>query len=192
MECEEIKGVIPKYFNHTASEEEIKLVEEHLCVCHDCRASLGALMDKLTISEESKPLETAQASEMEYIPLESKDATFPPPAESIPEPVAEIQPAKPEVEEAPPNVLADEKEDMVSENIEPAVVESLQQPQPEEPEAKTSEPIYEEPTQKNEAYSLDKLPLEKEKSGIFEYVILFAGIIVFAVFLYLLLKGRTL
>jgi len=52
MECSKIKEVIPKYFNHTASEEEIKTVEEHLCVCHDCRTALGELMDKTTDSEQ--------------------------------------------------------------------------------------------------------------------------------------------
>jgi len=45
MDCEDIKKIIPCYFQHTASEEEIKQVEEHLCVCHDCRAVLGELMD---------------------------------------------------------------------------------------------------------------------------------------------------
>jgi len=48
MNCDEIKKIIPRYFQHTAGEEEMKKVEEHLCVCHDCRLALGELMDKLT------------------------------------------------------------------------------------------------------------------------------------------------
>ena len=46
MNCEEIKKIIPKYFQHQASDEEIKSVEEHLCICHTCRTELGELMDK--------------------------------------------------------------------------------------------------------------------------------------------------
>jgi hypothetical protein len=54
MSCEEIKKLLTKYVQHTANEEEIKKVEEHLCVCHDCRTSLGQLMDKLDESEDAK------------------------------------------------------------------------------------------------------------------------------------------
>lgn len=46
MDCEEIKKIIPRYYNHTAAEEEIKKVEEHLCICHNCRTNLSELMDK--------------------------------------------------------------------------------------------------------------------------------------------------
>ncbi len=46
MNCEDIKKIIPKYFRHQASEAEIKMVEEHLCICHNCRTDLGELMDK--------------------------------------------------------------------------------------------------------------------------------------------------
>ena len=46
MKCEEIKKIIPKYFQHTASEQETKEVEEHLCVCSNCRADLSNLMDR--------------------------------------------------------------------------------------------------------------------------------------------------
>lgn len=53
MECAEIKKIIPQYFQHTASEEEIQAVEEHLCVCHDCRTILGELMDKASSGEEA-------------------------------------------------------------------------------------------------------------------------------------------
>jgi hypothetical protein len=58
MDCEEIKKIIPKYFQHSASEEEIREVEEHLCICHDCRTTLGELMDKLAEPQESQPADT--------------------------------------------------------------------------------------------------------------------------------------
>ncbi|MCK4917795.1 MAG: hypothetical protein KAS51_06250 [Candidatus Omnitrophica bacterium] len=45
MSCEEIKKIIPKYFKHQACDVEIKMVEEHLCICHNCRTELGKLMD---------------------------------------------------------------------------------------------------------------------------------------------------
>ena len=64
MECEEIKKIIPRYFQHTASEEEIKKVEEHLCVCHDCRTTLGELMDKLSEPDSSE----VQKEDKESIP----------------------------------------------------------------------------------------------------------------------------
>ena len=60
MECEKIKEIIPKYFKHTVSEEEIQLVEEHLCICHDCRTILGELMDK---AEETSPQTPEKAEE---------------------------------------------------------------------------------------------------------------------------------
>ena len=59
MECAEIKKIIPKYFQHTASEEEIRLVEEHLCSCHDCRTILGELMD----NAEKTPLQVSEKAE---------------------------------------------------------------------------------------------------------------------------------
>jgi len=51
MECGKVRQIIPKYFQHVASEEEIQTVEEHLCVCHDCRTALGELMDKASSAE---------------------------------------------------------------------------------------------------------------------------------------------
>lgn len=46
MDCEEIKNIIPLYIKHTATEEEISKVEEHLCVCDTCRQHLAQLMNK--------------------------------------------------------------------------------------------------------------------------------------------------
>lgn len=46
MSCEDIKPIIPSYINHTAKDAEISKVEEHLCVCNQCREYLSQLMDK--------------------------------------------------------------------------------------------------------------------------------------------------
>jgi len=46
MDCKKIKSIIPRYVNHSATEEEISVVEEHLCVCHECRQYLSDFFDK--------------------------------------------------------------------------------------------------------------------------------------------------
>ncbi|MFA5272392.1 MAG: zf-HC2 domain-containing protein [Candidatus Omnitrophota bacterium] len=52
MNCDEIKTIIPAYIKHTATEDEILKVEEHLCVCNDCREFLGQTMDRPNTNEE--------------------------------------------------------------------------------------------------------------------------------------------
>lgn len=49
MDCAQIKQIIPTYVNHTASQDQINDVEEHLCVCDSCRQHLQKVMDKDTI-----------------------------------------------------------------------------------------------------------------------------------------------
>ncbi len=46
MNCEEIKAIIPSYIKHTATDQDIAKVEEHLCICDTCRQHLAQLMDK--------------------------------------------------------------------------------------------------------------------------------------------------
>lgn len=46
MECKRIKEIIPQYVGHDASGQDIQLVEEHLCICQDCRDYLGGLLDR--------------------------------------------------------------------------------------------------------------------------------------------------
>ncbi|MDD4183263.1 MAG: zf-HC2 domain-containing protein [Candidatus Omnitrophica bacterium] len=46
MSCEEIKSIIPLYIKHTATDQDISKVEEHLCICDTCRQHLAQLMDK--------------------------------------------------------------------------------------------------------------------------------------------------
>ncbi|MFA5272042.1 MAG: zf-HC2 domain-containing protein [Candidatus Omnitrophota bacterium] len=54
MNCDEIKTIIPAYIKHTAAEDEISKVEEHLCVCNECREFLGQTMDRPNTAEEKK------------------------------------------------------------------------------------------------------------------------------------------
>ncbi|MBU0694328.1 MAG: zf-HC2 domain-containing protein [Candidatus Omnitrophica bacterium] len=53
MDCEKIKEIIPAYIKHTALEEDAEKVEEHLCICHDCRQSLSQCIDKTPPSKVS-------------------------------------------------------------------------------------------------------------------------------------------
>ncbi len=46
MDCEKIREIIPQYVNHSSSEENTQLIEEHLCICEGCREYLGNLLDK--------------------------------------------------------------------------------------------------------------------------------------------------
>jgi len=46
MSCEEIKTIIPSYIKHTATDQDISKVEEHLCICDSCRQHLAQLMDR--------------------------------------------------------------------------------------------------------------------------------------------------
>lgn len=62
MECESIKKLIPSYISHTASGEEIKNVEEHLCICNACREYLAKVMDN-DIPEENKIADSVHAPE---------------------------------------------------------------------------------------------------------------------------------
>jgi hypothetical protein len=89
MDCDKIKELIPAYFNHKASEEEVKMVEEHLCICHQCRTLLGQLMDsdapdegfkpdpkddqqkKGPQADEEKPLSEKDSAGIEYIPAKN-------------------------------------------------------------------------------------------------------------------------
>lgn len=64
MDCEVIKEIIPAYIDHSASEEEIKIVEEHLCVCNDCRQHLGQCMEILKpVPKETKPQESINSTQ---------------------------------------------------------------------------------------------------------------------------------
>ncbi|MDD4294038.1 MAG: zf-HC2 domain-containing protein [Candidatus Omnitrophica bacterium] len=45
MNCENIKKIIPRYISHNASNDEINMVEEHLCICDKCRTLLADSMD---------------------------------------------------------------------------------------------------------------------------------------------------
>jgi len=133
MDCKEIEKILPRYFNHTASEEEIKSVEEHLCICHKCRVALGKLMDQLGGAQEPSAVE-GEAEEMEIIPqgeeiTPSKKKKEPKKEKTIPEEEEkekELQPTSEEetmeyfpgkdIEEAAPTqgFPSEEKEEAIS------------------------------------------------------------------------------
>ena len=46
MDCKGIKRIIPDYITHAASEDDVQKVEEHLCICQECRDYLSRLLDK--------------------------------------------------------------------------------------------------------------------------------------------------
>ncbi len=111
MSCEEIRKLLTKYVQHTANEEEVTKVEEHLCVCHDCRTSLGRLMDELEesregkISPESKKQEKSE-NDFEIIP------SGPSPEEKIEKPDEKVaEESEPEGKKArqEPEKKSDEK-----------------------------------------------------------------------------------
>lgn len=58
MICTEIKDIIPKYVKHDLAEAEITQVEEHLCVCNECRLFLSQFMDKPVLASEKQKPET--------------------------------------------------------------------------------------------------------------------------------------
>lgn len=73
MICEEIKDIIPKYVKHDMQEPEITQVEEHLCVCNECRLFLSQFMDKPALAfEKQKP-----ATHDEISPIEPTKKTLP-------------------------------------------------------------------------------------------------------------------
>lgn len=86
MDCAEVRGLLQAYITHTAGEEEVKAVEEHLCVCNECRVYLGECMDKRSYPKEEKKPEPEPKLE--------------PQPELEPEPQPELQPepqAEPEI-----------------------------------------------------------------------------------------------
>lgn len=53
VNCDEIKSLIPGYIKHSVEEEDAKKIEEHLCVCEQCRKHLAVYMDKIEHHEKS-------------------------------------------------------------------------------------------------------------------------------------------
>ena len=145
MDCEEVKRIIPSYFQHSANEEEIKKVEEHLCVCHDCRTTLGQLMDNLTDTKE----ETAKEPPLEPKPQENKPESSSEegmvyyPGENIDsskeKPVSETTP-----EPEPLNLSQEENQE---ESIEPPLEPPEEKPEiiPKEPEKPIEKETLPEP-----------------------------------------------
>ncbi|MCM8786554.1 MAG: zf-HC2 domain-containing protein [Candidatus Omnitrophica bacterium] len=55
MDCSEVRKIIPEYVNHTITEDRTTEVEEHLCICNDCRQFLNNFIDNPSKSPTSKP-----------------------------------------------------------------------------------------------------------------------------------------
>lgn len=244
MDCQEIKNIIPRYFKHTASEDEIKLVEEHLCICHECRTTLGELMDTMdepSSNEKSENLqpqenlaadntdktpeftpkepEKSEDEEIEYFSADEAkipDSTIKPSLENVPkepepepkleplpEPVPEPEP-EPELEPEPepepvPEPEPEPEPEPVPEPVpepEPDNEPSFQEPSP-EPELKPKpdagslgpEKSFKDEYSADQDYSLDEIPIDNNKLGVFEYTCLGIGVITLGVLFYLLLKG---
>ncbi|MFA7677676.1 MAG: zf-HC2 domain-containing protein [Candidatus Omnitrophota bacterium] len=217
MECEEIKRIIPRYFQHTATEDEIRQVEEHLCICHDCRATLGELMDKLTEEPQSNKADSAEVSKepltpsggMEYFPgkdvkdLEKAISNEPlekgilneksePQKQEIPEPKLEFKqepgPALPKEPEISHQADVDFQQKPLPKD-EP--VSSARKPKKEFAESSPglSFSIGASPQDKEPQYSLDKVPLNQGKVGPLEYAALAIGFIVCVTLIFLLIRG---
>jgi len=71
MSCEEIKTIIPSYIKHTATDQDISKVEEHLCICDACRQHLAQLMDKPS----TIPVTAPQTESLPEIPIK-KDSNI--------------------------------------------------------------------------------------------------------------------
>jgi len=191
MECEKIKELIPRYFNHTASEEEIKKVEEHLCLCHDCRTLLGELMDK-EAGDKEQPSGESQSEQMQMFSYD--DIAGIPPDEPVKEDVqpdkgpakpqpSDESPSEPETKEGmeyfpakdfeeilkkPPEPIEDVSAEEADTTPEPEVdKEALAKPSESQPESKSSF----EPIQDQEPSLPDESPQEEQEAGKQEEVI---------------------
>ena len=164
MDCEEIKKIIPRYFQHSATEEEIKKVEEHLCVCHDCRTTLGELMDKLSSPADSD----APAQEQESLPSSQETNTE---SEVAQESLLQSQASdKPEKDESEPKVAQvpdvdlgmnpDDGDRSVSEESDSVVSKEPAQVPEEKLEAREYEPP--EPASSSEPDEKIKAPKEEQ------------------------------
>ena len=54
VDCSKIKSIIPGYIQHTVSMDDIRSVEEHLCICQSCREYLGSFLEKQDIARADK------------------------------------------------------------------------------------------------------------------------------------------
>ncbi len=59
MECPELRKDFPFYVRHQLSEEKVQILEEHLCVCQECRDFLSNLLDHKELLNEPLPQQPA-------------------------------------------------------------------------------------------------------------------------------------
>lgn len=94
MDCEGIKNLMPDYIRHTASPEDTTKVEEHLCICNNCRETLAKIMDKEDILSTNEDTSGPLLEEENILEI-SPDPELPPP----------IPPAVPESSELKPDIV---------------------------------------------------------------------------------------
>ncbi|MFH1504449.1 MAG: hypothetical protein ABIH08_03555 [Candidatus Omnitrophota bacterium] len=186
MDCQEIKKIIPRYFQHIAVEEEVKSVEEHLCVCHECRLTLGKLMDK--VDEDSEALEQGEGKENILIIPETTS------------PLPEFENNSPEEELLIINT-AEDKLKLIPESEESELAIEKEETTPNQeiietlPETKEAAELdlekKEQLPPENEDSDLAKIPTLKKnnKLGKLEYVSLVIGVSILGFIAYLFLKG---
>ncbi len=94
MDCRGVREIIPAYIKHTASEEEVKAVEEHLCVCEECRHYLSKVIDKESEKDEESTLDKKKdRGSVEKASVEQKEeeppiSVSPPPSSTDSSPAA--------------------------------------------------------------------------------------------------------
>ncbi|MBU1121133.1 MAG: zf-HC2 domain-containing protein [Candidatus Omnitrophota bacterium] len=161
MSCEEIKKLIPAYIKHLAPPEEIKKVEEHLCVCNGCRKYLSTFLDKEETFKENiehPQTTTTQKNDQEIQIVSEQDI----PQEDIPL----------ELEEE------NKKEEIIEKNIE----ENQQEPNIEE---KIAAVLQEEAKIPQKPAK----PKDNKKIGIIEYLVMLIGSTILIFLVWLLMKG---
>ena len=46
MDCQKIRKNFPGYINHSIPQNLVQIIEEHLCICEDCRNKLSQLLNR--------------------------------------------------------------------------------------------------------------------------------------------------
>jgi len=69
MDCKDIQSILPAYIKHTASEQELKDVETHLCICQKCRQLLH---DHIAQSQDQNSAQTEEQKQTTAIVKKKK------------------------------------------------------------------------------------------------------------------------
>jgi predicted anti-sigma-YlaC factor YlaD len=55
MDCQEVKNIAVDYLKHNLTEDRVTQIEEHLCICAQCRSYLSNLLDNKVATPQSVP-----------------------------------------------------------------------------------------------------------------------------------------